>query len=107
MRSKSEVIISNLLYAAGIKYRYEEKLLYSENKWIEPDFTIYLPNKEKIYWEHVGMLGREEYDLSWSEKIDIYKDHFPGQMIKTYESGVLSRDASKLIEKIKTKISAI
>lgn len=62
VRSKSEVIISNLLSAAGIKYEYEKKLYYSKDKWIEPDFTIELPNGKELYWEHIGMLGREEYD---------------------------------------------
>ncbi len=103
VRSKSEVIIANLLYAAGIKYKYEEKLYYEAGKWIEPDFTIELPNGDKIFWEHVGMLGREEYDEQWSEKIDIYNKFFPGQMVKTYESGVLSNDVSKLIEELKAK----
>lgn len=103
VRSKSEAIIANLLYAANIKYKYEEKLYYTDTKWIEPDFTIYLPNGEKLYWEHIGMLGKEEYDVRWSEKIDIYKQYFPGQMIKTYESGVLSNDALRLIQDIKEK----
>ena len=103
VRSKSEVIIANLLHAADIKYQYEEKLYYTDTKWIEPDFTLFLPNGEKLYWEHVGMLGKEEYDLRWSEKIDIYKQYFPGQMIKTYESGVLSNDVSRLIRDIKAK----
>jgi len=100
VRSKSEVIISNLLSAAGIKYEYEKKLYYSEDKWIEPDFTIMLPNGKEIYWEHVGMLGREEYDARWGEKIDIYNKFFPNSMVKTYESGALSLDASELIKKI-------
>ena len=101
VRSKSEVIISNLLSAAGITYEYEKKLYYTEDKWIEPDFTIVLPCGKQIYWEHVGMLGREEYDARWGDKIDIYKKYFPDSMVKTYESGALSRDASELIEKIK------
>lgn len=101
VRSKSEVIISNLLSAAGITYEYEKKLYYTEDKWIEPDFTIALPCGKQIYWEHVGMLGREEYDARWGDKIDIYKKYFPDSMVKTYESGALSRDASELIEKIK------
>lgn len=100
VRSKSEVIISNLLSAAGIKYEYEKKLYYSEDKWIEPDFTIELPNGKELYWEHIGMLGREEYDTRWGEKIDIYKRHFPNCMVKTYESGALSQDATDLINKI-------
>lgn len=102
VRSKSEVIICNLLHESGLEYQYEEKLFYDNNKWIEPDFTIKLSNNRKIYWEHVGMLGKEDYDTRWSQKIDIYNRYFPGCMVKTYESGSLSKDVKYLIEKIKT-----
>ena len=102
VRSKSEVIICNLLHESGLEYQYEEKLFYDNNKWIEPDFTIKLSNNRKIYWEHVGMLGKEDYDTCWSKKIDIYNRYFPGCMVKTYEGGSLSKDAKCLIEKIKT-----
>lgn len=102
VRSKSEVIICNLLHESGLEYQYEEKLFYDNNKWIEPDFTIKLSNNRKIYWEHVGMLGKEDYDTRWSKKIDIYNRYFPGCMVKTYEGGSLSKDAKCLIEKIKT-----
>ena len=102
VRSKSEVIICNLLHESGLEYQYEEKLFYDNNKWIEPDFTIKVSNNQKIYWEHVGMLGKEDYDTRWSKKIDIYNRYFPGCMVKTYEGGSLSKDAKCLIEKIKT-----
>ena len=48
VRSKSEVIISNLLHAAGINYRYEEPLEIGGEK-ILPDFTIYLSDGRKIF----------------------------------------------------------
>lgn len=101
VRSKSEVIICDLLHACGIKYKYEELLEYENGKVINPDFTIYLPNGKKLFWEHVGMLGTEDYDISWSKKMDIYENYFPNQLIKTYENGALSKDAQKLIDKIK------
>ena len=100
VRSKSEVIISNLLYNAGINYQYEELLEYDSGKAINPDFTIYLENGKKLFWEHIGMLGYEEYDDNWTKKVEIYRTHFPGQLFKTYESGVLSKDAEKIIEEI-------
>lgn len=101
VRSKSEVIICDLLHASGIKYKYEEALEYEDGKIINPDFTIYLPGGRKLFWEHVGMLGTEDYDISWSNKITIYEHYFPNQLMKTYESGALSRDAQKLIDKLK------
>ena len=97
VRSKSEVIISNLLHKYGIKYEYEEKLPYGNGKWLEPDFTVFAPNGKVYYWEHIGMLGKEDYDRRWLEKLDIYKQYFPGQLLKTYESGNLSQDAVEII----------
>ncbi|MBP3366711.1 MAG: ATP-dependent DNA helicase RecQ [Treponema sp.] len=101
VRSKSEVIISNLLSEAGIKYEYEKKLFYDDIHHIEPDFTIVLPDNKEIYWEHVGMLGLDDYDENWKKKLDIYEKYYPNQMIKTYESGVLSKNAGENIEYIK------
>lgn len=101
VRSKSEVIISNLLSAAGINYCYEEKLFYEDGKYILPDFTIYLKDGTKIFWEHVGMLGSEKYDERWTQKLDVYEKFFPNQMKKTYESGAIVKDAEKLIDELK------
>ena len=100
VRSKSEVIIANLLHAADMNYRYEEPLHYNGGQ-ILPDFTIYLSNGRKIFWEHVGMLGVEDYDRRWAEKLRVYEKFFPNQLQKTYESGTLSTDAQKIIDKLR------
>ena len=102
VRSKSEVIICNLLASAGITYKYEEPLLYGAGQRISPDFTLYLPDGTIRYWEHLGMLGNEEYDARWADKLQIYERYFPGQLIKTYESGTLSKDVEKLIEELQS-----
>lgn len=101
VRSKSEVIIANILYRSNIDFQYEEKLYYNETQWKEPDFTI--RHKGKVwYWEHLGLLGNEQYEVSWQAKRNIYKnlgvDH---QVIITKESAVLSNQANELIRKIK------
>lgn len=101
VRSKSEVIISDLLYGAGIRYKYEEKLEYAQGKFINPDFTIYLDNDKKVFWEHVGMLGTAEYDVAWSKKTEIYEKFYPGQLIKTYENGALAKDVQQKIEQLR------
>ena len=107
VRSKSEVIICNLLYNAGIRYKYEEVLEYEPGKIINPDFTIMLSNGKKVYWEHVGMLGNEKYDSDWSHKMEIYEKYYPGLLYRTYETGALSRDAEMIIEKIKDNYNGI
>lgn len=61
--SKSEVIIANSLYENDIPYHYDEQSMVISN-WGNHyyyDFTIPLPNGDKIYWEHFGMLSNREY----------------------------------------------
>lgn len=107
VRSKSEVIISNLLFKEDIDYEYEEKLYYGvEGKWIEPDFTITLKNGKRIFWEHLGMLGIEKYDNRWLEKKDVYNSYFKDEiLITTWESGVLTQQAEETIAQIKKILS--
>ena len=104
VRSKSEVIISDLLSKSGLKYEYERLLEYEPGKIINPDFTIFLDNGRTFYWEHIGMLGNEKYSEDWSKKMDIYERYFPGQLLKTYESGAIASDAEKMIERIKDNL---
>lgn len=103
VRSKSEVIICDLLAKAGLKYEYERLLEFEPGKVINPDFTIFLDGGKELYWEHIGMLGNEKYSEDWSNKMDIYEKYFPGQLLKTYESGAISSDAEKIINKIMTE----
>lgn len=101
VRSKSEVIICDLLAKSGLKYEYEKLLEYEPGKVINPDFTITLDEGRRLFWEHIGMLGNEKYSENWSNKMDIYEKYFPGQLIKTYESGAISSDAEQIIKRIK------
>jgi ATP-dependent DNA helicase RecQ len=101
VRSKSEVIIANLLFQHGIKYEYELPLEFGNGETIKPDFTIFLSDTKKIYWEHLGMLGTETYDETWLYKMKIYADHFPGQLVKTYEGVTISDSATDLIKQLK------
>ena len=101
VRSKSEVIIANLLYQSGIDYEYESQLTYVQGKWIEPDFTVEYPSSKIFYWEHVGMLGVTDYDNRWLEKQMIYEEYFPQQLIITYEGATISESAVQKIDKIR------
>lgn len=100
VRSKSEVIIANLLAQNGIAYEYEKKLEYENGKWIEPDFTITLPDGRKLYWEHLGLLGVESYDKRWIEKQDIYDKFYNGKLIVTYEGATITDSTLDIINKI-------
>ncbi|MHB1106150.1 MAG: RecQ family ATP-dependent DNA helicase [Lutibacter sp.] len=100
VRSKSEVIIANILYRSQIDFQYEEKLYYNAKQWKEPDFTIRY-NGKTWYWEHLGLLGDEQYNENWQEKKQIFKDlGVFDNVITTKESAVLSNQANELIKKI-------
>ena len=90
VRSKSEVIIANMLFEAGIDYEYEKELDLGDDGIRIPDFTI--ENAEsglQFYWEHCGMLGNERYRKRWDEKKEIYKKHG----IEEGDNLIVSKDA--------------
>lgn len=72
MISKNEVIIANCLnkYKKQISYAYENKLkLENSGRTIKPDFTIeHLGNGRRFYWEHLGMMTRDDYREKWEKK---------------------------------------
>ena len=73
VQSKSEVIIANMLYAANIDYLYEEPLPLKNGITAHPDFTFKKCGKT-IYWEHLGMLNKEEYRKGWDLKRKSYEE---------------------------------
>jgi len=89
VRSKSEVIIADSLYAAGIPYRYEFPLKL-KSRTIYPDFTILnIETRKEIYWEHLGMMDHPEYLEHALKKIAGYEENglFPGEdIILTFET---------------------
>jgi len=97
VRSKSEVIIANLLFERGIEFRYEIPLFASDGSMYLPDFTINWQGEE-LYWEHVGMLHREDYKVKWEAKEKWYKKHFAGRLLLTFEGSDLSLQAEKIVE---------
>lgn len=72
VRSKSEVIIANMLYEANIDFEYE-KFLEENGKRFLPDFTFEDAAGDPIIWEHLGMLSNPAYKESWDKKLAFYK----------------------------------
>ncbi len=97
VRSKSEVIISNMLFERDISFQYEKPLYAKDGSFYLPDFTI-LWRGEQYYWEHLGLLEKEEYKRHWQTKKKWYEKHFPGRLVITEESGNLSIAAKTLIK---------
>jgi len=61
VRSKSEVIIADLLFSKGLEFEYEKPLEIDGERRL-PDFTITDSDSGvSYYWEHLGMLQRPSY----------------------------------------------
>ena len=97
VRSKSEVIIANMLFDRDISFLYEKPLYAPDGSFYLPDFTI-VWRGEQFYWEHLGLLERDDYKRHWDTKKAWYDRHFPGRLVTTEESGNLSIAAKNLIE---------
>ena len=97
VRSKSEVIIANMLTEAGIEFKYEEPLYDDNGKMYLPDFTVKFRG-EDYYWEHVGRLDLPDYKAHWEKKEKWYNENFPGRLLVTYETPDLSNKAKEIIE---------
>lgn len=100
VRSKSEVIIANMLSQQGIPFVYEEPLYADDGSMYLPDFTVKFRG-ETYYWEHVGMLDKPDYRAHWEKKEKWYKKNFPGKLLVTYEDKDLSTNAMKIITEYK------
>ena len=96
VRSKSEAIITNMLFDRDIPFEYEKPLYAEDGTMYLPDFTVKFRG-ETYYWEHVGRTHDKEYMDHWREKEKWYEKHFPGKLLITYESNNLSKDAEEII----------
>jgi hypothetical protein len=75
VRSKSEVIIANLLHGLGIAYAYEQPLVGLEGSVRYPDFTIEdAETGQRVFLEHLGMMTEPAYRRRWRAKLDWYRE---------------------------------
>ena len=103
LRSKSEVIIDMMLYKYGIPFRYVDKLILDNGIYIYPDFTVRHPiSGKRMYWEHFGLMDKQDYRNSACKKIRLYCDNgiIPSiDLIATFETVDHPLDVEK-VEKI-------
>ncbi|MDQ1002708.1 thymidine kinase [Neobacillus niacini] len=107
VRSKSEVIVANILDKMKIEYSYEEPLDVSGKTYI-PDFTLRYQGKT-AYLEHLGMLRNKAYKKHWDEKRANYESvgisETVGNLIITEDGLDGSLDATLIESKIQTWIT--
>lgn len=90
VRSKSELIIADLLNREKIPYRYEYPIYIKNVGKVYPDFTVLdVKARKEIYWEHLGMMDDPTYVEKALRKITSYEQNgiFIGdKLILTYET---------------------
>lgn len=73
VRSKTEKIIADKLFAMGIPYRYEYPVRLKGFGVVYPDFTLLnIEKREAIYMEHFGMMDNPEYCHKAIKKLEDY-----------------------------------
>ena len=79
VRSKSEMLIANLLNRLNIPYRYEYPVAINykgKERIFRPDFLILdAPNRREIFFEHFGMMDEPEYAKQAFQKMKIYEEN--------------------------------
>ena len=76
VRSKTEIIIAEILDKYEIPYLYEKPLTFSNGQTIHPDFTILdIKKRREIIWEHFGMMDDIEYRNNAFLKIREYESN--------------------------------
>lgn len=69
VRSKSELVIANMLFQLGVPYEYERVLDGTTAAGrLRPDFSFVMADGDLIVWEHLGMLSRPDYKRGWEWK---------------------------------------
>lgn len=111
VRSKSELVIANLLCNEGIDYHYERPLEGTADGYrLRPDFSFITPAGGLIVWEHLGMLSDEQYRAGWEWKRGWYERNgfLPEETLFTTEEpeqgGLDSVKLKAVADKIKTQL---
>ena len=106
VRSKSEVLIAEMLYVFNIQFRYEQ-VIRINGIVLVPDFTIKLPDGRIFYWEHCGLMSSKEYREHQKWKMEIYEkgDIVPWKnLIVTYDDEEGNINVGIIESEIKNKL---
>jgi hypothetical protein len=74
VRSKSELVIANMLFRLAVPYEYERVCEGTAAPGrMRPDFSFVTADGDLIVWEHLGLLSRPDYRRGWEWKKEWYK----------------------------------
>ena len=106
LRSKSEVIISQVFEQLGISFEYEAPLRsqHDPKDFRLPDFTVSYEG-DVYYWEHLGMLAVPEYHERWDRKRQWYEANgYLPQLITSEDSPDGAVDVQAITETARRRI---
>ncbi|MBP5490757.1 MAG: hypothetical protein J6Y10_09190 [Lachnospiraceae bacterium] len=102
VRSKSEKMIADAYYMAGVPYVYEPTVILPNGRTRYPDFAVLNVRLRRTYYhEHFGMMDDEEYRQNAILRMREYnKNGFPvgEQIIVTFEGENIPFDQEELAE---------
>lgn len=110
VRSKSELVVANLLEAMDIPYKYEDAFTgMIELGRRYPDFTFATAEGSRIIWEHLGMLTQPSYARGWEEKRRWYQQNGFVEGVNLFTTRDDERGGldSREIEKVALRVQAL
>ena len=100
VRSKSELIIANMLEQYGVPFKYEKPLQLRGMGEVRPDFScLKVKSRKEVIWEHFGMMDNLTYANKNVTKLACYHQNgfYVGEnLITTFETSQ-NQISSKLI----------
>lgn len=107
VRSKSEIIIANVLAGMNIPYRYEFPHVMKVDDGVEcrnvkfyPDFTcLNVRTRKEVLWEHFGLMDNPDYAQNALGKLDVYQRNgfeYGKNFIFSFETKVQALDVQKV-----------
>ena len=107
VRSKSEVIIADILDENSIPFLYEKPLRLKTGE-VHPDFTLLnIMDRKEVFWEHLGMMDDIDYRNNAFQKLRNYESNglYPYEsVIWTFETGkypLNTKEIRKMVKKLK------
>jgi len=110
VRSKSELVIANIVEDLGLPYEYERALQGERTPgWKYPDFTFVTPAGDTILWEHLGMLALPAYAQGWERKQAWYvaNGYSEGRNLFTTADDEQGGLDSTVVEQVARRIGAL
>lgn len=105
VRSKSEILIADMLARENVPYRYEAPLYLTGAGNVYPDFTILdIRHRRELIWEHFGMMDDPEYAEKAVRKLFCYQQngYYQGERLiitaETKSTPLDTRHVRNLIE---------